>query len=109
MQASCGSISGDVQFTLLAIAAAWTAWLWRFNRGGARQVAIVLAANLVVNLIFFMTHPIFTPYYIMPIDMLTLWTLLFATLDLRGRAAAEPGFPQLEKALKRHQAIHGPA
>ena len=76
---------GDVQFTLLAIAAAWTAWLWRFNQGGARQVAIVLAANLVVNLIFFMTHPIFTPYYIMPIDMLSLWTLLFATLDLRGK------------------------
>ena len=88
----------DVQFTLLAIAAAWTAWLWRFNRGGARRVAIVLAANLVVNLIFFMTHPIFTHYYIMPIDMLTLWTLLFATLNLRGEAAAEPGFPQLAKA-----------
>lgn len=92
----------DVQFTLLAIAAAWTAWLWRFDRGGARQVAIVLAANLAVNLIFFMTHPIFTPYYIMPIDMLTLWTLLFATLNLRG-ATAESGFPQLEKALKRHR------
>jgi hypothetical protein len=97
----------DVQFTLLAIAAAWTAWLWRFNRGGARRVAIVLAANLVVNLIFFMTHPIFTPYYIMPIDMLTLWTLLFATLNLRGRAAADSGFPQLEKALKRHRRSMG--
>jgi hypothetical protein len=78
----------DVQFTLLAIAAAWTAWLWRFNRGGARRVAIVLAANLVVNLIFFMTHPVFTPYYIIPIDMLSLWTLLFATLEARGEAAA---------------------
>jgi hypothetical protein len=79
----------DVQFTLLAIAAAWTAWLWRFNRGGARRVAIVLAANLVVNLIFFMTHPVFTPYYIIPIDMLSLWTLLFATLEARGEAAAD--------------------
>ncbi|MBR1145394.1 hypothetical protein [Bradyrhizobium sp. AUGA SZCCT0431] len=93
----------DVQFTLLAIAAAWTAWLWRYNQGGARQVAILLAANLVVNAIFFMTHPIFTPYYIMPIDMLTLWTLLFATINLRGEVAAEPGFPQLAKALKRHR------
>jgi hypothetical protein len=89
----------DVQFTLLAIASAWTAWLWRFNQGRARQVAIVLAANLVVNLIFFMTHPIFTPYYIMPIDMLSLWTLLFATLEPRGEAAADgPGFPQPAKA-----------
>jgi hypothetical protein len=89
----------DVQFTLLAIAAAWTAWLWRFNRGGARRVAIVLAANLVVNLIFFMTHPVFTPYYIIPIDMLSLWTLLFATLGLRGKAATDrAGLPQPAKA-----------
>jgi hypothetical protein len=77
----------DVQFTLLAIAVAWTAWLWRFNQGSARRVALVVALNLTVNLIFFMTHPIFTPYYIIPIDMLSLWTLLFATLDLRGQAA----------------------
>jgi len=45
----------------------------------------------VVNLIFFMTHPIFTPYYIIPIDMLSLWTLLFAMLGLR---ADKPAIPQ---------------
>ena len=85
----------DVQFTLLAISVAWTAWLWRFDRGRARQVAVLVALNLAVNLIFFMTHPIFTPYYIIPIDMLSLWTLLFATLDLRGeRAADRAAFPQ---------------
>jgi hypothetical protein len=85
----------DVQFTLLAISVAWTAWLWRFDRGRARQVAVLVAVNLSVNLIFFMTHPIFTPYYIIPIDMLSLWTLLFATLDLRGeRAAKSAAFPQ---------------
>jgi hypothetical protein len=79
----------DVQFTLLAISVAWTAWLWRLDRGRARQVAVLVAVNLAVNLIFFMTHPIFTPYYIIPIDMLSLWTLLFATLDLRGERAAD--------------------
>jgi len=85
----------DVQFTLLAISAVWTAWLWRFDPGRARQVARLVAVNLVVNLIFFMTHPIFTPYYIIPIDMLSLWTLLFATLDLRGERVAESAaFPQ---------------
>ena len=85
----------DVQFTLLAIAVAWTAWLWRFDRDRARQVALLVAVNLAVNLIFFMTHPIFTPYYIIPIDMLSLWTLLFATLDLRGERVAESAaFPQ---------------
>jgi hypothetical protein len=80
----------DVQFTLLAISVAWTAWLWRSDRGRARGVALLVAANLAVNLIFFMTHPIFTPYYIIPIDMLSLWTLLFATLDLRADKSAFP-------------------
>jgi hypothetical protein len=80
----------DVQFTLLAISVAWTAWLWRFDRGRARGVALLIGANLAVNLIFFMTHPIFTPYYIIPIDMLSLWTLLFATLDLRADKSAFP-------------------
>jgi hypothetical protein len=80
----------DVQFTLLAISAGWTAWLWWFDRGRARGVALLVAANLAVNLIFFMTHPIFTPYYIIPIDMLSLWTLLFATLDLRADKSAFP-------------------
>ena len=78
----------DVQFILLAISVAWTALLWRFASGNARQVALLVAVNLAVNLIFFMTHPIFTPYYIIPIDMLSLWTLLFATLELRGERAA---------------------
>ena len=77
----------DVQFTLLAIAAAWTAWLWLADQGNARQVALLVATNLSANLIFFISHPIFTPYYIIPIDMLSLWTLLFATLDLRGQPA----------------------
>ena len=93
------SYFGDVQFTLLAISAAWTAWLWRSDRGRTRQAAVLVSANLAANLIFFMTHPIFTPYYIIPIDMLSLWTLLFATLDRRGEPAADNiAFPQPAKA-----------
>jgi hypothetical protein len=85
----------DVQFILLAIAAVWIGLLWHFNRTRAGRVVVLVAVNLAVNLIFFMTHPIFTPYYIIPIDMLSLWTLLFATLDLRGeRAADRAAFPQ---------------
>jgi hypothetical protein len=84
-----------VQFTLLAISVIWTAWLWRIKHGRGRQVAILLAANIAINLIFFITHPIFTPYYIIPIDMLSLWTLLFATLDLRRERAADgAAFPE---------------
>ena len=81
----------DIQFILLAISVVWTAWLWRAGRGRAGQVAVLVAVNLAVNLIFFMTHPIFTPYYIIPIDMLSLWTLLFATLGLRAdKPAPQP-------------------
>jgi hypothetical protein len=76
----------DVQFILLAIAAAWTIWLWQVSPRSARQVALLVAANLVANLAFFLSYPIFTPYYIIPIDMLSLWTLLFSTPNLRGRA-----------------------
>ena len=91
---------GDPQFLLLAIAIMWTMVLWRSrDRSGTRQAALVVAANLAVNLIFFMTHPIFTAYYTMPIAMLSLWTLLFATLDGDREAAADKSaLPQPVKA-----------
>jgi hypothetical protein len=75
------SYFGDVQFLLLVIAGIWTVLLllWR-RREGRAQVALIVAGNLVMNLIFFMTHPVFTPYYTIPVAMLSLWTLLFATL-----------------------------
>jgi hypothetical protein len=74
------SYFADVQFVLLIIAGAWTALILRLRRSGITGVAVVIAGNLVVNLIFFMTHPVFTPYYTIPVAMLSLWTLLFATL-----------------------------
>jgi hypothetical protein len=80
----------DVQFALLVIAAAWTALILRWrDLGGTTQVALVVAGNLVVNLVFFMTHPVFTPYYTIPIAMLSLWTLLFATLLPRREAIGD--------------------
>jgi hypothetical protein len=84
------SYFGDVQFGLLAIAALWTALLWRFaNRDDARKTVLLVAGNLLVNVIFFATHPVFTPYYTVPIAMLSLWTLLFATLGARREGAVE--------------------
>jgi hypothetical protein len=83
----------DLQFFLLIAAIAWTALIWR--RVDTRQVALVVAINLVVNIIFFMTHPLFTPYYTVAASMLSLWTLLFATLTPRAvvadnRVVAQP-------------------
>jgi hypothetical protein len=71
----------DMQFVLLALAIGWTGWILRSrNESGIRQVALVTAANLLMNLAFFASHPIFTPYYTIPIAMLSLWSLLFASL-----------------------------
>jgi len=80
----------DMQFVLLVIAGVWTALLGRFGHSsGARAATYLVGGNLVLNLLFFMTHPVFTPYYTIPIAMLSLWTLLFATLGPRGEAAAD--------------------
>ena len=71
----------DMQFVLLLLAGLWTVVMWRSGRaGGTRQVAAVTAGNLLVNLAFFMSHPVFTPYYTVPVAMLSLWSLLFASL-----------------------------
>ncbi len=86
----------DVQLFLLLAAIAWTAAIWR--RPGTRQAVLVVAANLAVNIVFFMTHPIFTPYYTVPIAMLSLWTLLFATLAPRAAAAENPAVAQPARA-----------
>jgi hypothetical protein len=91
------SYATDLQGILLALAVVWTVLILRRGHGeGIRQVGLVTALNLFVNLAFFMSHPIVTPYYTIPIAMLSLWSLLFASLmqpaeavdgDLLGQAA----------------------
>ena len=73
---------------LLLAAIVWIAAIWRRPR--ARAAALVVAMNLAVNIVFFATHPVFTPYYTVPIAMLSLWTLLFATLAPREAVADNP-------------------
>ncbi|WP_245502380.1 hypothetical protein [Bradyrhizobium betae] len=96
----------DTQFPLMVIACAWTALLWRFaNHAGVRQLTLLVGANLALNLAFFATHPVFTPYYIIPILMLSLWTLLFAAVFTRGPVQgfdrAPPGRPRPPEMLSR--------
>jgi hypothetical protein len=86
----------DVQFFLLLAAVLWTAAIWR--RPGAGQAVLVVAANLAVNIVFFATHPVFTPYYTVPVAMLSLWTLIFATLARHQTAADKPAPAQPAKA-----------
>jgi len=70
------------------------------GEGRVRQVAIVVAGNLIVNLVFFLSHPIFTPYYIVPIAMLSLWSVSFAWL-------MQPAQAQQAAALRREPASLG--
>jgi len=90
--------AADTQFVLLALAGAATVLILRRCRGnGIRNVALVTAGNLVVNLAFFLSHPVFTPYYTVPVAMLSSWSLLFAFL-MQPAAAVEGGL--LEQAAK---------
>ena len=83
----------DMQFVLLVLAGASTALMWRSNRkDGMGRIALVTAANLLLNMAFFLSHPIFTPYYAIPIAMLSLWSLLFAAL-MPPVEAVDEGYP----------------
>jgi len=93
------SYVADMQFVLLVLAGAWTVLMLRLLRGnGARQVALVTAGNLLVNLAFFMSHPVFTPYYTIPIAMLSLWSLLFASLTLSAEIVDDQAVGQAARA-----------
>ncbi|MGL9619631.1 hypothetical protein QRQ56_16595 [Bradyrhizobium sp. U531] len=83
----------DMQFVLIVLALGSTAQLLRVGEGSVRQVALVVAGNLAVNLVFFLSHPIFTPYYVVPIAMLSLWSASFAWLmqPAQARQAAPLG------------------
>ena len=82
----------DLQFVLIVIAVAWTALIWR--RGG-RDIGLLVGSNLAANVLFFATHPIFTPYYTIPIAALSLWTLVFAAAiaPMKGPQAVASAAP----------------
>jgi hypothetical protein len=82
----------DLQFVLLVLAIAAAAFMLRRDRDGWRSVGVVVGANLLVNLAFFLSHPVMTPYYTVPIAMLSLWTLLFAYLLRPENAAQDQSF-----------------
>jgi hypothetical protein len=65
---------------------------------GSKQLALVTAANLLMNLAFFLSHPVFTPYYTVPIAMLSLWSLLFASLLRPAEAVDDALVGQAAKA-----------
>lgn len=81
----------DMQGPLILITAAWAIFALAGNR---KTVAAIVTTNLVINLLFFLSHPIFTPYYLMPLAMLSLWTILFSLDQLVEIERDAPGHRQ---------------
>jgi hypothetical protein len=89
----------DMQFVLLVLAGVWTVLMWRTNRrDGVSRIALLTAGNLLLNMAFFLSHPLFTPYYTIPIAMLSLWSLLFASLLVPAEAVDDRLLRQAAKA-----------
>jgi hypothetical protein len=75
-----------LQTALLALSIAGAATLWLAREGGLRRTGQLTAANLAVNLAFFLTYGLAVSYYTIPISLLSLWTLLFAGVMGEGEA-----------------------
>ena len=73
-------LNDHLQAALLALSIAGTAALWLARAGGLRRVGQLTAANLAINLAFFLSYGIAVSYYTIPISLLSLWTLLFASV-----------------------------
>jgi hypothetical protein len=73
-----------LQAGLIALAIAGTVGLAREQ--GTRRVAQVTAANLAINLAFFLSYGLAVSYYTIPISLLSLWTLLFAVVEREARS-----------------------
>jgi hypothetical protein len=84
----------DMQFVLLLLVCGWTGWvLLRARDRGLRWTAWVSVGNLIFNLAFFLSHPIFERYYTVPLEMLSLWGLLYASLLRPAAVVAEDPAP----------------
>jgi hypothetical protein len=90
-------LADSLQTLLVVIGIAGSIWLLR-QANGIRRVALLTMANLALNLAFFFTYPIATPYYTIPISLLTLWTLLFAVL-FREAAEGPPEEGRLSRSV----------
>lgn len=83
-----GDYIRDLQGLLIIVAMVWAAAAaYRRTANDIKPVVVITAVNLAANLAFFLSHPIFTPYYLMPTAMLSLWSLLFGYLSSDRRSA----------------------
>jgi hypothetical protein len=77
-------LNDHLQAALLALSIAAALWLAR--EGGLKRVGQLTAANLAINLAFFLSYGLAVSYYTIPISLLSLWTLLFAAIAQEARS-----------------------
>jgi hypothetical protein len=70
----------DMQSVLVILAIGSTVWLFTRNDRKMLDIGVIVGGNLFLNLIFFLSHPVFTPYYTIPVAMLSLWSVVFASI-----------------------------
>jgi hypothetical protein len=77
---------GGTQGVLLVTATLAAISLLILARGKQRQVTAIAALTLLFNIVYFVAYPIFTPYYLVPAAMLSLWLMLWGYLLHDGSA-----------------------
>lgn len=83
----------DMQGALILLIVTWS--IVALVTNVRKTAASIAAINIVVNFAFFLTHPISTPYYLMPLVLLSMWTLLFSFLNDPSETTTVPGQPAL--------------
>ncbi len=79
-------LNDHMQTALLALSIAGSAALWLAREGALRRVGQLTAANLAINLAFFLSYGLAVSYYTIPISLLSLWTLLFGVVASEEQA-----------------------
>jgi hypothetical protein len=88
----------DTDAALVLVAAAAAAWMLRHAQDGGRDVAMLASANLAINVLFFLSHPVPTRYYLVPIAMLSLCSMMFA-FSMSTAATPRAGADRRPKSL----------
>lgn len=78
-----------MQGALILLIATWS--IVALVTNGKKTAASIVAVNIILNLVFFLTHSIATPYYLMPLALLSMWTLLFSFSNDPSESAIPPG------------------
>ena len=88
----------DMQGALILLIATWSIVALAANV--RKTAASIVAVNIVFNFGFFLTHAISTPYYVMPLVLLSMWTLLFSFLNDPSESTNPHGHLAFANAVK---------